>query len=93
MLKLYNILPIKESVSFFNNKKGRENMTIRRTIILGFSLIIILLLVIGVMVFRLKNAEEELAHNQQLRYDSYQAADELRQSSDDLTRLARLYVV
>jgi hypothetical protein len=29
----------------------------------------------------------------EVRYLSYQAADELRQSSDDLTRLARTYVV
>lgn len=74
-------------------KKGREKMKIRRTIIVGFSAIIILLLLIGGTVLKLKSVEEELAHNQQIRYDSYQAADELRQSSDDLTRLARLYVV
>ncbi len=29
----------------------------------------------------------------QVRYQSYQAADELRQSSDDLTRLGRTYVI
>ena len=34
-----------------------------------------------------------LGDAQQTRYESYLLADELRQSSDDLTRLARTYVV
>ncbi len=36
------------------------------------------------------NKVDEMA---QVRYASYQTADELRQSSDDLTRLGRTYVV
>ncbi|OOE53248.1 methyl-accepting chemotaxis protein [Salinivibrio kushneri] len=38
----------------------------------------------------LMNKVDEMA---QVRYESYQTADELRQSSDDLTRLGRTYVV
>jgi methyl-accepting chemotaxis protein len=39
------------------------------------------------------NAVDELAEVNENRYDAYLLADELRQSSDDLTRLARTYVV
>ncbi|MGE0084868.1 MAG: methyl-accepting chemotaxis protein [Desulfococcaceae bacterium] len=35
--------------------------------------------------------QEDLNHSHQIRYESYLAADELRQSSDDLTRMARTY--
>lgn len=38
-------------------------------------------------------AQRELDHTQHVRYTSFVAADELRQSSDDLTRLARAYAV
>jgi len=38
-------------------------------------------------------AEKQIDHAHELRYHSYLLADELRQSSDDLTRLARAYVV
>lgn len=37
--------------------------------------------------------EQQIEKQWEIRYQSYQAADELRQSSDDLTRLGRTYVV
>src|SRR5215472_8771913 len=37
--------------------------------------------------------EADIAQAEVQRYHSYQLADELRQSSDDLTRMARLYAV
>jgi diguanylate cyclase (GGDEF)-like protein/PAS domain S-box-containing protein len=37
-------------------------------------------------------AENQIDHANEIRYQSYQLADELRQSSDDLTRMARTYV-
>jgi len=45
---------------------------------------------LGYLIFNNQNA---LVQSHELRYDSYLLADELRQSSDDLTRLARTYVV
>lgn len=44
-------------------------------------------------LFMLKLANNEKTEMQENRYMSYLLADELRQSSDDLTRLARTYVV
>ncbi|MGE8185908.1 methyl-accepting chemotaxis protein [Pseudomonas sp. NPDC086278] len=43
--------------------------------------------------FAMKQASIELRDITEQRYESYLLADELRQSSDDLTRLARTYVV
>ena len=40
-----------------------------------------------------QRADREVSGRAELRYRSYLLADELRQSSDDLTRLARTYVV
>src|SRR4030095_16569935 len=37
--------------------------------------------------------EADIAGAEARRYQSYKLADELRQSSDDLTRMARLYAV
>lgn len=45
------------------------------------------------VVSRALDSESEIARAESRRYHSYQLADELRQSSDDLTRMARLYVV
>ncbi len=42
---------------------------------------------------RISTKEGELNRANEARYQSYLLADELRQSSDDLTRLARTYVV
>lgn len=48
------------------------------------------LLVLAMTMLKNNQALTESAEN---RYNSYLRADELRQSSDDLTRLARTYVV
>jgi methyl-accepting chemotaxis protein len=45
------------------------------------------------LTLKLDSAQEDLERKQDIRYRSYLLADELRQSSDDLTRLARTYVV
>jgi len=53
--------------------------------------VLLLLLVSNSFISRKK--ANELAEAQLQKYHSYQLADELRQSSDDLTRLARTYAV
>ncbi|MDD0837099.1 methyl-accepting chemotaxis protein [Curvibacter sp. HBC61] len=44
-------------------------------------------------LYQVGRANDAVAQVNELRYNSYLLADELRQSSDDLTRLARTYVV
>jgi len=53
--------------------------------------VLLLLLVSNSFISRKK--ANELAEAQVQKYHSYQLADELRQSSDDLTRMARTYAV
>ena len=68
-------------------------MSIKKILTVSISVIIILLLLNGIVVNELRRQQHKLVYLQNVRYESYLAADELRQSSDDLTRLARLYVV
>ncbi len=67
-------------------------MSIKKVMSIGFIIILVALLVTGSILFLLKKEQEELINSFNLRYYSYRVADELRQSSDDLTKLARLYV-
>lgn len=48
---------------------------------------------LALTLMMLGRANDRVAAVNKTRYDSYLLADELRQSSDDLTRLARTYVV
>ncbi len=52
-----------------------------------------LALVFAVTLYRVQQTQAHVSDAYEVRYQSYILADELRQSSDDLTRLARTYVV
>ena len=68
-------------------------MTIRKSSHI-FYLITGVLILLLIMFVTLRFFEQrELRHAQQARHTSFLAADELRQSSDDLTRMARTYVI
>jgi len=58
-----------------------------------FSGIIALSIFGFVSILQLNNLVSEIEIMSDVRYKSYQSADELRQSSDDLTRLGRTYVI
>jgi methyl-accepting chemotaxis protein len=53
----------------------------------------VLIALLALSAFGLRAAAQDVDLVNQQRYQSYLLADELRQSSDDLTRLARTYVV
>lgn len=57
------------------------------------SITIFLSLVVGVASMWAINASKRLSEIQSSQYNSYLLADEIRQSSDDLTRLARTYTI
>lgn len=59
----------------------------------ALAVIAVLVLLFGASVGRLEAASERVTSANQARYASYLLADELRQSSDDLTRLVRTYTV
>src|SRR5688572_17525604 len=69
---------------------GLSIRTLNRVFYVTAGGLVSLLAVFAVLLF-LGEREQERTHY--IRYDSYLLADELRQSSDDLTRLARTYVI
>ncbi len=63
---------------------------------LSVSLLIVNVLAVGALIssyILYSNSQKSIYEGYQLKYQSYLLADELRQSSDDLTRLGRTYVV
>lgn len=66
--------------------------TVVSTFSLLFALQISLILLLVVLNFSLFIVHNEFSQSQEKHFDSYLLADELRQSSDDLTRLVRAYV-
>lgn len=68
-------------------------MTIKKMLIISFGFILVCVIATISILSLLKQSQIELVRMENLRFESNQLADELRQSSDDLTRLARLYVV
>lgn len=68
-------------------------MSFKKLFFITYTLIICGILAMGVLNIMIVNNQGELIESQERRYQSYLLADELRQSSDDLTRLARTYVV
>ena len=59
----------------------------------ALAIIAVLVVLLGAAVGRLEKASEAVTRANESRYASYLLADELRQSSDDLTRLVRTYTV
>ncbi|WED23768.1 hypothetical protein L3Q72_21260 [Vibrio sp. JC009] len=68
-------------------------MTARTLLITGFFVAVGLQLATLFVLNCVRDKDEELYQSQLDRYASYLLADELRQSSDDLTRMARTYVI
>ncbi|AKU95205.1 Methyl-accepting chemotaxis protein I (serine chemoreceptor protein) [Labilithrix luteola] len=68
-------------------------LSIKRIFVLIAAITTVLVAIIGARVASLRTSAEESDASNRQRYQSYQLAMELRQSSEDLTRLARTYVV
>ncbi|MBV8635453.1 MAG: methyl-accepting chemotaxis protein [Burkholderiaceae bacterium] len=70
-----------------------QRLSIKQLFALLIGAIVVLMALIIVVTRALNGANDELQKAQSNRYQSRLLATELRQSSDDLTRLARTYVV
>jgi methyl-accepting chemotaxis protein len=68
-------------------------MSIKRLSIATFAGLTLLVVLNLALFFLYGRAQLEISEAEKSRYQSYLLADELRQSSDDLTRLVRTYVV
>ena len=67
------------------------NMSRNRWVLLISIILLVLLSIIA--CFQVMGSEKQIALAEKRRYHSYLLADELRQSSDDLTQMARLYAL
>lgn len=67
-------------------------MKVKNLFILIYSVIIVLVTTLGILSFLMLDVQNKLEESFVIRYKSFVIADELRQSSDDLTRLCRTYV-
>ena len=70
-----------------------STLSLKRVGLLAMAGLIAILCTLAFCLQRFSHAGDTLSQAQHARYASYLLADELRQSSDDLTRLARTYVV
>lgn len=70
-----------------------RDISVKTLFISLFVVVTALMLMLVFAMIQLANSEKALNLAQINRYQSYLLADELRQSSDDLTRLARTYVL
>ena len=68
-------------------------MSIRALLLTVFLTLLALLAALIYVAAMATRAQEEMAEAERRRFDSWKLADELRQSSDDLTRMARTFVV
>jgi len=66
-------------------------MTIKRLVVVIFSTMLLFSALLALLTFNIYSNQEKLLESHNVRYDSYLLADQLRQSSDDLTRFARTY--
>ena len=73
--------------------EAREGMSIHTSNRIFFVTTTVLVFLLAVFALLLFFGQRELKLTTNLRYHSYLLADELRQSSDDLTRMARTYVI
>ena len=68
-------------------------MDLQKNFVIIFASIVTLMLLSLLLYTEVLENEENILASSAKRYDSYLLADELRQSSDDLTRMARTYAV
>jgi len=71
----------------------KSTLSIKKLTSIAVVILVSFSLILAMLVYLMYKNQHELLKSQKNRYDSFLLADELRQSSDDLTRLARTYVL
>ncbi len=67
-------------------------MSLKKLFLIIFGVQFVLAIGMGILTYLLFQNEGNLNKSRNVQFQSYMLADELRQSSDDLTRLGRAYV-
>lgn len=70
-----------------------KSLSVKKLFVILIAVVAVLMAALLLAQLHLATINKELTMAQAKRYQSYLLADELRQSSDDLTRLARTYVM
>lgn len=68
-------------------------MSLKKYLFVSYTVIVAGIVALGILSIQMNHNQALLNQKHEKRYLSYLLADELRQSSDDLTRLARTYVL
>lgn len=68
-------------------------MSIRNVLLIIFGALLVLQMGITAIAYRIERLQESVARAQSRRFESWKLATELRNSSDELTRMARTFVV
>ncbi|MEJ6949837.1 methyl-accepting chemotaxis protein [Natronospora cellulosivora (SeqCode)] len=68
-------------------------MTVKKTFGFIYGTMAILMIILLVLTINMYRSSQELERSQENRYHSFLLANQLRQTSDDLTRLVRTYVI
>jgi len=68
-------------------------MKLRTFLAIHFSIFLTLLIVLAVVMLEIWKIQKSLTIAEHRHYESFKLADQLRQSSDDLTRMVRTYTV
>lgn len=76
----------------FGNKEGGKNVSIKKIFLIVFGVMGILLVSLGWSIFVLMGATSDLKQAYEQKYRSFLLANELRQSSDNLTKMVRTFV-
>lgn len=76
-----------------NATEEPPNMNVGKKVFLFFAILFLLLIMLFVCLWMMLNNANQLTQIQLRRFDSYMLAEELRRSSDDLTRMVRTYTV
>jgi uncharacterized protein YoxC len=71
----------------------QNKLGIRKTLLFSYLAIFGGIILVGILSSLMSFYQRKLTEKQEQRYQSYLLADQLRQSSDDLTRMARTYVI
>jgi methyl-accepting chemotaxis protein len=73
--------------------RKETSMSMKKQLILSYFTIITGVIFLGILSILMNQNSQVLIEKQEQRYQSYLLADQLRQSSDELTRMAKTYVV
>ena len=94
LLLLVSLLLLKFSPSKKSTFKAfKRSFNIGKTLFFIFSSVMVSIIFSILASFSIVQSEKDIAKAERDRFQSYLLADELRQSSDDLTNMARLFVL